>query len=143
MISSSQIWIVRDLSLPMPAIFSIKDLSRKSVHSFSFYRLTKLRYGLNDRHEITGVIVKVGSGVMKFRVGERVGVGCLAASCLECEHCADSEENYCDRMQFTYNGIFWDGSVTYGGYSEMLVADHRCSLPLSRSIYLEEQYESI
>ncbi|GFY86269.1 cinnamyl alcohol dehydrogenase 8 [Actinidia rufa] len=36
-----------------------------------------------------------------------------------------TEENYCDQIQLTYNGIFWDGSVTYGGYSKMLVADHR------------------
>ncbi|CAK9143842.1 unnamed protein product [Ilex paraguariensis] len=76
-------------------------------------------------HEITGVIIKVGSEVSNFKVGDRVGVGCLAASCLECEFCKDSQENYCDAVQFTYNGIFWDGSITYGGYSKMLVADHR------------------
>lgn len=77
------------------------------------------------RHEITGVITKVGANVRNFKVGDRVGVGCLAASCLNCEHCDQSEENYCEQAQFTYNGIFWDGSVTYGGYSEMLVADKR------------------
>lgn len=76
-------------------------------------------------HEITGLITKVGSNVKNFKVGDRVGVGCLAASCLECEFCRSSQENYCDQIQFTYNGIFWDGSITYGGYSEMLVADHR------------------
>ncbi|CAK9175720.1 unnamed protein product [Ilex paraguariensis] len=82
-------------------------------------------YTFKRRHEITGVIIKVGSEVSNFKVGDRVGVGCLAASCLECEFCKDSQENYCDAVQFTYNGIFWDGSITYGGYSKMLVADHR------------------
>lgn len=77
------------------------------------------------RHEITGLITEVGSNVKGFTIGDRVGVGCLAASCLECEFCKNHEENYCDKIQFTYNGIFWDGSITYGGYSEMLVADHR------------------
>ncbi|KAA8537487.1 hypothetical protein F0562_027095 [Nyssa sinensis] len=57
--------------------------------------------------------------------GDKVGVGCLAASCLKCEFCKDSQENYCDQIQFTYNGIFWDGSITYGGYSKMMVADQR------------------
>ncbi|KAK3008504.1 hypothetical protein RJ639_013212 [Escallonia herrerae] len=76
-------------------------------------------------HEITGLITKVGSNVTKFKIGDKVGVGCLAASCLECEFCKDSQENYCDQIQFTYNGIFWDGSITYGGYSKMLVADQR------------------
>jgi len=52
-------------------------------------------------------------------------VGCISASCLDCEHCRRSEENYCDKVTLTYNGIFWDGSVTYGGYSNMLVANKR------------------
>ncbi|GMI91349.1 cinnamyl alcohol dehydrogenase 9 [Hibiscus trionum] len=82
-------------------------------------------YPVVPGHEITGVITKVGSNVKKFKIGNRVGVGCLAASCLECEFCKNSQENYCDQIQFTYNGIFWDGSITYGGYSNMLVADHR------------------
>ncbi|KAL6990391.1 putative cinnamyl alcohol dehydrogenase 6 [Sarracenia purpurea var. burkii] len=93
------------------------------------YRLTCIylytcTFGL-DRHEITGLITKVGSNVTEFRIGDRVGVGCLAASCLECEFCKESQENYCDQIQFTYNGVFWDGSITYGGYSHMIVADHR------------------
>ncbi|KAF2297969.1 hypothetical protein GH714_006792 [Hevea brasiliensis] len=82
-------------------------------------------YPVVPGHEITGVITKVGSNVKNFKLGDRVGVGCLAASCLECEFCKSSQENYCDQIQLTYNGIFWDGSITYGGYSEMLVADHR------------------
>ncbi|XP_043722870.1 probable cinnamyl alcohol dehydrogenase 6 [Telopea speciosissima] len=82
-------------------------------------------YPLVPGHEITGVITKVGSNVNGFKVGDKVGVGCLAASCLECEFCKESQENYCDKVQFTYNGIFWDSSITYGGYSEMLVADQR------------------
>ncbi|KAK2660776.1 hypothetical protein Ddye_007309 [Dipteronia dyeriana] len=82
-------------------------------------------YPVVPGHEITGIITKVGSNVENFKVGDNVGVGCLAASCLQCEFCKDSQENYCDQIQFTYNGVFWDGSITYGGYSEMLVADHR------------------
>ncbi|XP_042495577.1 probable cinnamyl alcohol dehydrogenase 6 [Macadamia integrifolia] len=82
-------------------------------------------YPVVPGHEITGVITKVGGKVKGFKMGDRVGVGCLAASCLDCEFCKDSQENYCPNLQFTYNGIFWDGSITYGGYSQMLVADHR------------------
>lgn len=80
---------------------------------------------LCNRHEITGIVTEVGSKVINFRVGDRVGVGCLAATCLNCEFCNNDEENYCDQVQFTYGGIFWDGSITYGGYSEMLVANKR------------------
>ncbi|KAK3016595.1 hypothetical protein RJ639_005868 [Escallonia herrerae] len=80
-------------------------------------------YPVVPGHEITGLITKVGSNVTNFKIGDKVGVGCLAATCLECEFCKDSQE--CDQIQLTYNGIFWDGSITYGGYSNMIVADHR------------------
>ena len=82
-------------------------------------------YPVVPGHEITGVVTKVGSNVSGFKVGDRVGVGCISASCLDCEHCHRSEENYCDKVTLTYNGIFWDGTVTYGGYSNMLVANKR------------------
>ncbi|RLM87388.1 putative cinnamyl alcohol dehydrogenase 6 [Panicum miliaceum] len=83
------------------------------------------RYPLVPGHEITGVVTKVGANVSGFEVGDRVGVGCISASCLDCEHCRRSEENYCDKVTLTYNGVFWDGTVTYGGYSSVLVADKR------------------
>nr|ATY69426.1 Cinnamyl Alcohol Dehydrogenase 4 [Asarum sieboldii] len=82
-------------------------------------------YPLVPGHEITGVITEVGSSVRDLKVGDKVGVGCLAASCLTCDFCKDSEENYCEKMQLTYNGTFWDGSITYGGYSKLLVANKR------------------
>ena len=82
-------------------------------------------YPVVPGHEITGVVTRVGANVSGFRPGDRVGVGCIAASCLDCDHCRRSEENYCDKVALTYNGIFWDGSVTYGGYSNMLVAHKR------------------
>ncbi|KAK7283747.1 hypothetical protein RIF29_13493 [Crotalaria pallida] len=82
-------------------------------------------YPLVPGHEIIGVITKVGGDVKGFKEGDRVGVGCLAATCLDCEHCKSDEENYCEQLQFVYNGVFWDGSITYGGYSKMLVADYR------------------
>ncbi|KAJ4845637.1 putative cinnamyl alcohol dehydrogenase 6 [Turnera subulata] len=82
-------------------------------------------YPVVPGHEITGIITKVGSNVEKLKVGDRVGVGCLAATCLNCDFCKTSQENYCDQVQLTYNGIFWDGSITYGGYSKFLVADSR------------------
>ncbi|XP_047262579.1 probable cinnamyl alcohol dehydrogenase 6 isoform X2 [Capsicum annuum] len=96
-------------------------------------------YIFNRRHEITGIVVEVGSNVTYFKTGDKVGVGCMSASCLQCEFCKNSEENYCDKVQFTYNGVLWDGSITYGGYSKMLVADYRFvvavpeNLPMDRA----------
>ncbi|KAH9693503.1 putative cinnamyl alcohol dehydrogenase 6 [Citrus sinensis] len=94
-------------------------------------------YPVVPGHEITGIITKVGSNVKNFKVGDRAAVGCLAAACMECEFCKDSQENYCDKIQFTYNGIFWDGSITYGGYSEMLVADYRFVVHVPENIAMD------
>ncbi|KAM0967604.1 hypothetical protein ACFX13_016369 [Malus domestica] len=94
-------------------------------------------YPVVPGHEITGLITKAGSNVKEFKEGDRVGVGCLAATCLECEFCKSSQENYCDQLQFTYNGIFWDGSITYGGYSKMLVADHRYVVHIPQNLPLD------
>nr|ASV46322.1 cinnamyl alcohol dehydrogenase [Lilium regale] len=94
-------------------------------------------YPLVPGHEITGVITKIGNNVSNFKIGNRVGVGCIAASCLNCEFCNDSQENYCNQLQFTYNGVFWDGSITYGGYSRMLVADKRFVVHIPDSLPLD------
>ncbi|CAA3031281.1 probable cinnamyl alcohol dehydrogenase 6 [Olea europaea subsp. europaea] len=94
-------------------------------------------YPVVPGHEITGIITKVGRNVSKFKVGDRAGVGCLAATCLKCEYCKDGQENYCDQVQFSYNGIFWDGSITYGGYSKFLVADHRYVVRVPESVPMD------
>nr|GLL30017.1 probable cinnamyl alcohol dehydrogenase 6 [Ipomoea trifida] len=95
-------------------------------------------YPVVPGHEITGIITKVGSEVSNFKIGDKVGVGCLAATCLKCEFCKDSQENYCDQVQFTYNGIFWDGSITYGGYSNILVADHRYVVRIPENLAMDK-----
>ena len=56
-------------------------------------------------HEIAGIVAAVGSGVTKFAVGDRVGVGCFVDSCRECENCLAGEEQYCLKGDVaTYNG---------------------------------------
>lgn len=59
----------------------------------------------------------------KFKVGDKVGVGCMVGSCRSCPSCAENLENYCPKMILTYKGKFYDGTVTYGGYSDIMVAD--------------------
>ncbi|MER6121890.1 NAD(P)-dependent alcohol dehydrogenase [Streptomyces sp. NPDC001795] len=75
-------------------------------------------------HEIAGVVSAVGSGVTKYQVGDRVGVGCMVDSCRECENCQAGLEQYCLKGGVgTYNAIGKDGEPTYGGYSEKIVVD--------------------
>src|SRR5580704_2040038 len=46
-------------------------------------------------HEITGVVRAVGNKVSKYKIGDRVGVGCFVDSCRTCPECQRGLEQYC------------------------------------------------
>lgn len=77
-------------------------------------------------HEITGVVSAVGSDVTKFKVGDRVGVGCFVDSCGVCEHCQNGDEQFCiEGVVVVFNSKGYDGELTYGGYAnDIVVKDH-------------------
>lgn len=89
------------------------------------------------RHEIAGVVTEVGSKVQKFKVGDRVGVGCMVNSCRSCQSCADDLENYCPKMILTYAGKNVDGTITYGGYSDLMVSDEDFVIGIPDNLPLE------
>ena len=76
-------------------------------------------------HEIVGRITRIGSGVTKFKVGDRAAVGCLVDSCRECQYCREGLEQYCENGNtLTYNSPDkYLNQQTYGGYSERVVVD--------------------
>ncbi|KAF2705138.1 GroES-like protein [Pleomassaria siparia CBS 279.74] len=76
-------------------------------------------------HEIVGHVVRIGSSdsASRFKIGDRVGVGAQAASCLEddCEECSVGMEQHCIKgFVGTYNGKYADGSWSMGGYADMV-----------------------
>lgn len=78
-------------------------------------------------HEIIGRVTAVGSAVARFNVGDHVGVGCMVDSCGTCGNCVQDHEQHCiEGPTYTYNGKDrHDGSITYGGYSNLIVvAEH-------------------
>ncbi|KAA8530992.1 hypothetical protein F0562_005718 [Nyssa sinensis] len=83
------------------------------------------RYPVVPGHEIVGVVTKIGENVKKFKVGDRVGVGVIVGSCKTCEACQQDLESYCTKKIFTYGSTYHDGTRTYGGYSDVVVADQR------------------
>ncbi|SFU00946.1 uncharacterized zinc-type alcohol dehydrogenase-like protein [Geodermatophilus amargosae] len=73
-------------------------------------------------HEIAGIVAEVGSEVTGFRVGDRVGVGCLVDSCRECPYCRRGDEQFCvEGYVETYSSTGRDGRPTQGGYAEAIV----------------------
>jgi uncharacterized zinc-type alcohol dehydrogenase-like protein len=73
-------------------------------------------------HEIAGVVAEVGPEVTRFRVGDRVGVGCLVDSCRECAYCRRGDEQFCTEGYVeTYSSTDRDGRPTQGGFSEAIV----------------------
>ncbi|MBC7725828.1 MAG: NAD(P)-dependent alcohol dehydrogenase [Burkholderiaceae bacterium] len=88
-------------------------------------------------HEIAGIVSAVGDGVTKYRVGDRVGVGCFVDSCRECVNCLAGEEQYCLVGEVgTYNDRHPDGELTYGGYSTEVVVDENYVLGIPEGIDL-------
>lgn len=84
-------------------------------------------YPIVPGHEIIGRVVSVGAAVSKFKVGERVGIGCMVDSCQHCSPCEQGLEQYCEEGHtLTYGSKDRiDGMPTYGGYSEKIVATER------------------
>ena len=68
-------------------------------------------------------MTEVGSKVQNFKVGDKVGVGCMVGACHSCDNCDNHLENYCPKMILTYSAKYYDGTITYGGYSDTMVSD--------------------
>lgn len=90
-------------------------------------------------HEIVGVVSKVGSKVTKYKVGDKVGVGCFVDSCRHCTHCDQGLEQYCkEGMTPTYNSYERDGkTLSQGGYSNQIVVDENYVLRMPNNISLD------
>ncbi|MED6183356.1 hypothetical protein PIB30_037188 [Stylosanthes scabra] len=79
-------------------------------------------YPLVPGHEIVGEVTEVGNKVEKFKIGDKIGVGTIVVSCRSCQNCADNLENYCPKKIPTYGFKNTDGTMTYGGFSDSMVA---------------------
>jgi len=96
-------------------------------------------YPMVPGHEIVGKVSKVGTEVKKFKVGDLAGVGCLVDSCRVCENCQEGLEQFCLKgSSGTYNSMEQDGkTITYGGYSKMIVTNQDFVLHVSDKLSLK------
>ncbi len=97
-------------------------------------------YPMVPGHEIVGHVIKVGSNVKKFKIGDLAGIGCLVDSCRVCSNCKDGYEQFCEKGSVgTYNGIEKDdGSRTFGGYSKAIVVKEDFALKIPNNLELSK-----
>ena len=90
-------------------------------------------------HEIAGIVSQVGAKASRYKVGDRVGVGCFVDSCRECSPCRKGLEQYCAKgCTLTYNGVERDGEThTQGGYSNKIVVDENYVLRIPDNLPLD------
>lgn len=74
-------------------------------------------------HEVVGTVVEVGSAAKKLKVGDRVGLGWISGSCLECEQCLSGQQNICSQQEGTIVGRF-------GGFAQRVRANWAWAIPL-------------
>ena len=75
----------------------------------------------------------------KFKVGDKVGVGCLVDSCRECPDCKEGLEQFCGRPIFTYNSLEKDNkTIVHGGYSTKIVVHQDFVLRIPDNLPLDK-----
>jgi uncharacterized zinc-type alcohol dehydrogenase-like protein len=86
-------------------------------------------------HELLGRVTRVGAEVTGFKPGDMVGVGCLVDSCRTCPDCREGLEQFCPSGVYTYNSRDPHlGTMTYGGYSDLVVVDQHFVLRISEKL---------
>ena len=64
-------------------------------------------------HQVIGRVATRGTGVRRFKKGDRVGVGWIYSSCGKCKFCRAGNENLCPEFKAT-------GRNANGGYAEYM-----------------------
>jgi len=101
-----------------------RDLvERRGGHPF-------LRPPIVQGHEFAGEVVEVGSGVRRWKVGDRV-VCLYADSCGICAACSEGEARRCAGVSESY------GLTVDGGYAEMALISERGLAPLADGLSFE------
>ncbi len=108
------------VDMPVPRPRSKEILVRVSACGVCHTELDEIEGRLQPKlpivlgHEIVGKVESLGSGVTKFKVGERVGIAWIYSACGKCHFCKEGNENLWYQFQGT-------GCQVNGGYAEYTV----------------------
>ena len=85
------------------------------------------QYPFVPGHEVVGTIGAIGDAVTTLKVGQRVGLGWYANSCMNCEWCMSGDHNLCLTAQGTIVG-------RPGGFADKVRANHKWVFPLPEAV---------
>lgn len=74
-------------------------------------------------HEASGIVSAVGTDVKHLKIGQKVGVGWTAASCMTCTQCMSGDHNLCPTAQGVIVG-------RHGGFATKLRCQAAWAIPI-------------
>ncbi len=94
-------------------------------------KLDNTNYPIVPGREMTGLVKFIGENVNNFKIGDRVGVGTLVDSCMDCDMCNSGSEHACLKgYTMAYNEPTKHGHIsthagyTFGGFSQRITVRH-------------------
>ncbi len=85
------------------------------------------KYPFVPGHEAIGTVTALGSDAKGLKIGQRVGIGWTASSCLSCHECLSGEHHLCAQGQGTIVG-------RHGGFANYLRAQWPWVRPLPEAL---------
>lgn len=78
-------------------------------------------------HEVAGEVIAVGPAAKRARVGDRVGLGWFAGSCLSCRQCLAGDHHLCGSTEQTIVG-------RHGGFADRVRCHWSWAIPLPSAL---------
>jgi uncharacterized zinc-type alcohol dehydrogenase-like protein len=78
-------------------------------------------------HEVIGTIEKMGDQVKGLAIGDRVGIGWFAGSCMSCQPCLSGNHNMCSNGEQTIVG-------RHGGFADRVRANWEWAIKLPKNL---------
>jgi len=82
-------------------------------------------------HEVVGRVVEVGSAAKGLKVGQHVGIGWNAGSCMHCRPCKSGDQHLCSQAQPTIVGH-------RGGFASRVRSHWAWTIPLPEKLNIAE-----
>jgi uncharacterized zinc-type alcohol dehydrogenase-like protein len=89
------------------------------------------QFPLVPGHEAVGTVLALGESVKSLKIGQRVGVGWTAYSCLSCRECLSGHHNLCATNQGTIVG-------RHGGFADRLRVQWTWARPIPDAVDLSK-----